>query len=165
MVNEDLDKVDWAILSSLEADARQSFSQISERVHLSKTPCWNRIQKLERLGCITGYRATLEGAALGVGLTAFIEVSVDFTKRELFEEAVIGSPAIVACYSTAGDCDYLLHAIVADTSKLERLLSEHVSRLPGLTRLLTTIVLRTIKAGGSVVEAARSSTTDASHRG
>lgn len=150
-----LDKVDWAILAALERDSRQSFVTLAEAIGLSKTPCWNRVRTFEKQGFITGYRAVLNPEALGIGLTAYVQVSVAFQKRDAFEVAALSNPIIIACHTTAGDADYLLHIVTNDVAGLDDLLREKLSQLPGVTRLLTILSLRTIKTGGLLVEAAR----------
>ena len=97
-----MDKIDRAILEALEADGRESFGAIAERVALSKTPCWTRVQALERRGAIKGYRAVIDPHALGLKLTAFVGVTIEFGSRVAFERAVSAHPAIIECYTTAG---------------------------------------------------------------
>ena len=143
-----MDRFDRAILAELERDGRIGFAELGQRVGLSKTPCWKRVQALERAGVIRGYRAQLDPAALGVGLNAFVQVMMDFTKHTEFEQAVLRHPAVLACHTTAGEGDYLLHVVADGVAGLDALLREDLSRLPGVQRFSTTVCLTTIKDHG-----------------
>jgi Lrp/AsnC family leucine-responsive transcriptional regulator len=149
-----MDKIDWAILEALEADGRESFGAIAERVSLSKTPCWTRVQTLERDGAIKGYRAVIDPHAVGLTLTAFVEVTIEFGSRLAFERAVSEHPAIIECYTTAGEADYLLQVMTSDVERLDSLLREELCRLPGVQRFATTICLKRIKDNGPITRAA-----------
>jgi Lrp/AsnC family leucine-responsive transcriptional regulator len=148
-----MDRFDQAILAELERDARQSFGAIAERVGLSKTPCWNRVQALERQGVIEGYRAVVNSEALGLFLNAFVQVSVEFGAYRSFEKAVLEHPAILDCYTTAGSADYIMHIVAEDAAALDALLREDLCNLPGISRFSTTICMKRIKRGGSLVAA------------
>jgi Lrp/AsnC family leucine-responsive transcriptional regulator len=149
-----VDKIDWAILEALEADGRESFGVIAERVSLTKTPCWTRVQTLERAGAIKGYRAVIDPTSVGLKLTAFVEVTIEFGSRLAFEQAVGEHPAIIECYTTAGAADYLLQVMTSDVERLDSLLREEVCRLPGVQRSSTTICLKRIKDNGPITRAA-----------
>jgi Lrp/AsnC family leucine-responsive transcriptional regulator len=84
-----MDQLDLAIIASLERDGRQSFSGLADSVGLSKTPCWNRVQALEAAGVIRGYTADIDPRAIGLGVFAFVQVMIDFSRREAFEAAVL----------------------------------------------------------------------------
>jgi Lrp/AsnC family leucine-responsive transcriptional regulator len=152
--NKIMDNFDHTILSLLEADGRQSYVGLAEQVGLSKTPCWARVQALEKDGVIRGYRAVLEPSALGLGLTAFVQVSIEFGSHTAFEAAALAHPAIIECYTTAGDGDYLLKVATSDVEQLDSLLREDLCRLPGVQRFSTKICLKTIKDGGPLTRTA-----------
>ena len=149
-----LDQTDRLILRALEQDGRTGFSALAERVGLSKTPCWNRVQSLERTGVIKGYRAILDQISLGVSLNAFVQVVAAVDKHKAFEDAVASHPAILACYTTAGDGDYLLHVAVASVNGLDAFLRHDLSQLPGVQRCSTIVCLNTIKDNGPLTAAA-----------
>ncbi len=149
-----MDKIDWSILEALEADGRESFGAIAEKVSLSKTPCWTRVQTLEREGAIRGYRAVIDPHSVGLNLTAFVEVTIEFGSRVAFERAVGEHPAIIECYTTAGEADYLLQVMTRDVESLDGLLREELCRLPGVQRSATTICLKRIKDNGPITRAA-----------
>ncbi|WP_114954357.1 Lrp/AsnC family transcriptional regulator [Sphingosinicella terrae] len=149
-----MDAVDRSILASLERDARQSFSTLAENVGLSKTPCWTRVQSLERSGALAGYYAEVDPRALGLGVYAFVQISIDFARRPEFETAVRDCPAVIECYTIAGDADYLAKVICRDVDDLDNLLRFSISALPGVQRSATMVCLKTVKTRGSVLAAA-----------
>jgi Lrp/AsnC family leucine-responsive transcriptional regulator len=149
-----LDKIDREILGALEEDGRMPFGDIAERVALSKTPCWTRVQKLTAAQTILGYRAIIDPAALGLKLTAFVQVQIEFASRAAFESAVLSHPAIIECHTTAGHDDYLLQIMTSDVERLDRLLREELCLLPGVQRFATTIGLKRIKGNGQFTRAA-----------
>jgi Lrp/AsnC family leucine-responsive transcriptional regulator len=112
------------------------------------------VQTLEREGTIQGYRAVIDPAAVGLKLTAFVEVTIEFGSHEAFERAVEEHPAIIECYTTAGEADYLLQIMTGDVERLDSLLREELCRLPGVQRSATTICLKRIKHNGLITRAA-----------
>lgn len=143
-----LSRIDLSILRILEADARISFAALAERVGLSKSPCWTRVQALEKQGVITGYRARIDPKAVGKGLTVYALATVDFARAEAFEAAVLRHPSIIECHSTAGAGDYLLRIVAADVADLDHLLRKELSLLPGVQRYTTTVCMKAIKEDG-----------------
>jgi Lrp/AsnC family leucine-responsive transcriptional regulator len=146
--------VDARLLAALEGDGRLSYAALGERIGLSKTPTWARVRALEQGGVITGYRAELEPAALGLDLHAFVEVRIRSTQHAEFERAVLAHPAVLECYTTAGQADYLLHVLVTGIGALDALLRDDVSRMPGVERLSTTVGMKTIKRRGRLTDCA-----------
>ena len=140
-----MDKIDREIVRWLEQDARLSFAELGERVGLSKTPCWQRVRTLERQGLIRGYRAELDAERLGLKVHAFVLVSIDSARYAEFEAAAAHHPAVLQCYTTAGQADYLMHVLVGQIEELDRLLRLQVSRMPGVQRIETTVCMKTIK--------------------
>ena len=112
-----LDRIDRKILHALMQDATIPVAQLAERVGLSQTPCWKRVQKLEALGVITGRVARVDPVAIGLGLTVFVEIeAADHSPewRAAFREAIGRFECIVAAHRMAGDVDYLLKVMVRD---------------------------------------------------
>lgn len=145
-----MDKIDWKIVGELERDGRQSYAELGERVGLSKSPCWSRVQQLEEQGIINGYAARIEPAALGLAVQSFVEVKINLDTHAKFEEAVMQHPAIMECHTTAGDSDYLLRVFARSVEHLDDLLRNELSKLPGVHGLATLICLKTIKRHGLV---------------
>lgn len=111
-----LDRIDRRILQELMRDATLPVSQLAERVGLSQTPCWNRVQKLEAAGIITGRVAIVDPTAIGLGLTVFVEVeAADHTPewRAAFGAVVADYPEILEVHRMAGEVDYLLKVVVS----------------------------------------------------
>lgn len=140
-----MDKIDHRILTSLEDDGRQSFAELADQVGLSKTPCWQRVRDLEHSGVIRGYRADIDPARLGLAMEAFVQVTLSSVQHAQFETAVQAHPAVLQCFTTAGNADYLMHVLVAGISELDRLLRMEISQMPGVQRIETTVCMKTIK--------------------
>jgi Lrp/AsnC family transcriptional regulator, cysteine-sensing transcriptional activator len=112
-----IDAVDRKILRVLQQDASLSVAEIGERVGLSSTPCWKRIQRMESEGIITGKVALVDQNKIGLGLSVFVSVeSYDHSEAWLrkFTAAVSAMPEVIEFYSMAGDVDYMLRVVVAD---------------------------------------------------
>jgi Lrp/AsnC family transcriptional regulator len=112
-----LDAIDRKILRELQADASISIAELADRVGLSQTPCWKRIQKLEASGVILGRVALLAPEKLGLGLTVFVSVEApDHSNDWLtkFAASVSAMPEVMEFYRMAGDVDYMLRVVVAD---------------------------------------------------
>ena len=141
-----MDRIDYEIVRCLEEDARLSFADLGQKVGLSKTPCWQRVRTLEKQGLIRGYRAELDAERLDLRVHAFVQVTIDSARYAQFEAAAAGHPAVLQCYTTAGQADYLMHVLVGEIGELDQLLRMQISRMPGVERLTTTVCLKTIKA-------------------
>ncbi|MDB5652443.1 MAG: Transcriptional regulator AsnC family [Tardiphaga sp.] len=112
-----IDAIDRKILRVLQEDASLSVADIGERVGLSSTPCWKRIQRMEQDGVITGKVALVDQNKIGLGITVFVSVeSNDHSDTWLkkFASAVREMPEVMEFYRMAGDVDYMLRVVVAD---------------------------------------------------
>jgi Lrp/AsnC family transcriptional regulator len=112
-----LDAIDKKILALLQQNAALPVAEIAEKVNLSTTPCWRRIQRLEEAGVIRQRVALLEPAKLNLGVTAFVAVKTNQHNAswlKKFAEAVADIPEIVEVYRMSGDVDYLLRVVVPD---------------------------------------------------
>jgi Lrp/AsnC family transcriptional regulator len=112
-----LDKIDKGILAILQDNATASLQEISEAVALSSTPCWRRVQRLERDGFIRQRVALLDADKLNVGVTVFVSIRTSQHNEQWFRRftAVVESiPQIVEFYRMSGDIDYLLRVVVPD---------------------------------------------------
>ena len=144
-----LDPYSLAILRELQRDARQTVQQIAERVGLSTTPCWKRIKDMEVAGVITGYSALVDRGRGGLGLLVLAEVNLGQHSEatvQAFERAVQATPAIVRCLSTTGQADYVLSVLAPDIAAYEQILHAELFRLPGVTHVRSSIVLKEAKA-------------------
>ncbi len=130
----DLDSMDFAILTLLQEDASLSLQHIADRVHLSQNACWRRIRQMEETGVIRKRVALLDAARLGVGLTVFVQVRAAEHSEQWLEEfaaAVRRIPEIVEFYRMTGEVDYLIKMRVADMAGYD----QAYKRLIGAARL------------------------------
>ncbi len=130
-----LDGVDLAILDALQRDGRVPIVALAKAVGLSATPCAERIRALEAAGVIDGYAARLDPARLGLGLLVFIEIAIDRTSQDAFQQfrrAIAGIPQIQECHMVAGGFDYLLKVRVPDMAGYRAFLGEVLSSVPGI---------------------------------
>jgi len=112
-----IDAIDRKILRVLQEDASLSVAEIGDRVGLSSTPCWKRVQRMESEGIIIGKVALVDQNKIGLGLSVFVSVeSGDHSDAWLkkFAQAVSAMPEVMEFYRMAGDVDYMLRVVVAD---------------------------------------------------
>lgn len=118
-MSQDLDQIDRKIIAALMADATLPVAQIADRVGLSQTPCWKRIQKLEANGVLLRRVAIADPSRIGLPLIVFVGVeSPDHSAawREAFAATVIAMPEVMEVCRLAGDVDYLLRAAFPEMS-------------------------------------------------
>jgi Lrp/AsnC family leucine-responsive transcriptional regulator len=146
---EELDRQDVVLLNELQRDSHQTVQQLAERVGLSSTPCWKRIKEMEGNGIIRGYTALIDREKVGLALCVIAEVNLTRHNEDVvtqFEKKVAECPEIVGCYSTTGQADYVMKVLAPDIKNYERFLHETVFRLPGVTHVRSSVVLKEIKA-------------------
>lgn len=144
-----LDRYSRLILAELQRDARQTVQQLSDKVGLSATPCWKRIKQMEAAGVICGYTALVDREKVGLGLRVVVEANLQQhseTEVRRFERAVADSPHIVQCVSTTGQADYILTVLAPDIRHYEQFLHDTLFKLPGITHVRSSIVLREVKS-------------------
>lgn len=143
-----LDAIDRAILTELQAHGRLTNAELAERIHLSASACLRRVRQLEANGTIAGYAALLNPKAVGQPGTCFtivnLETMGDATLRA-FEQAVLAEPEVLDCHYVAGANDYLIRFAYRDAEDLERIHTQVLMRLPGVARTNSILVLRTLK--------------------
>jgi len=144
----DLDARDRAILVSLQQDGRLSNVDLAERINLSPSACLRRIRILEQSGLIDNYTTMLNQKACGMPGNAFVHITLNQQGRAALDEfeAEIGDiPEILECYLIAGGSDYILKVVYSDAVDFERIHMEILTQLPGVTRIQSTLALRTVK--------------------
>jgi len=146
---ESLDRHDVVLLTELQRDSRQTVQQLAERVGLSSTPCWKRVKEMESAGIIRGYTALVDREKVGLSLCVIAELNLtrhseDEVRR--FEKAVADAPQIVSCYSTTGQADYVIKVLVRDIKDYEQFLHETAFKLPGVTHVRSSVVLKEVKS-------------------
>lgn len=142
-----LDRIDRNILAELQADGRLSVTELAERVGLSLSPCHRRVKALEHSGIIQGYRAHLDPTFLGYNFSAIVFVTLRDGDRKAvnaFEDAVKELSQITLAQRLFGDPDYLLHITTRDLPAFQQLYDEKLSAMPGVQRLTSTLVMKTV---------------------
>ena len=148
-----LDRYSCAILAELQRDSRLTVQQIADAVGLSSTPCWKRIKDMEASGVIRGYTARVDREKVGLKLLVVVEANLSEHTEALvrrFENAVAASPQIVRCLSTTGSADYILTVLVEDIKAYEQCLHDTIFKLPGVTHVRSSIVLREVKSDAAL---------------
>jgi Lrp/AsnC family leucine-responsive transcriptional regulator len=147
MARTNLDSVDRQILELLVADGRRSATEVGRHVGLSAAAAKRRIDRLEEIGVITGYRAVLDHAKLGAEIEAFVELRFAGTAQvDDIEAAVAGLPELVEAFTTASDPDTLVRLRVTDLDGLKRAI-DRIRRSGKVTGTKTLIVLGTTRPG------------------
>jgi Lrp/AsnC family leucine-responsive transcriptional regulator len=144
-----LDEIDKKILSVLQAEGRLPIVDLADRVGLSATPCQRRVKRLEEEGVITRYAALLSPAAMGHGLQALVEVTLDDHSEktvEAFEAAVRARPEVVACYAVTGDMDFLLHIFAPDLASFSDFALKALLRMPGVKGSRSSFIMQAVKS-------------------
>ena len=145
---DEIDDRDRAILRQLMREGRLTNAELAERVHLSPSACLRRVRILEESGLIAGYVMVLDPAAAGLPGAAFVFVTLDQQGRatlDRFEAEVARHAEIIECYLLAGSADYLLRIVYRDAGDFERIHTDILTRLPGVSRVQSTLALRTVK--------------------
>lgn len=143
-----MDAIDRKLLTLLQADASISIAELANQVNLSQTPCWKRIQRLEKEGVITGRVAILSPEKLGLGLTVYVSVETsDHSKPwlENFATVVSAMPEVMDFYRMAGDVDYMLRVVVADMSAYDGFYKRLIAAVP-LKNVTSRFAMERIKA-------------------
>ena len=131
--NRRLDAIDRKILTVLQDDASLSVAEIGDRVGLSSTPCWKRIQRLEADGVILRRVALVDQNKIGLGISVFVSVeSADHSESWLrtFADAVSAMPEVMEFYRMAGDVDYMLRVVVPDIAGYDAFYKRLIATVP-----------------------------------
>lgn len=142
-----MDKIDRKILAELQSNGHLSITELAEKVGLSLSPCHRRLRTLEESGIIKGYCAQLEASRIGLSFSTIVFVTMkDGDKKTIvhFEEAILDIPYIIQAQRLFGDPDYLLHVVVSDLASFQKLYDEKLSALPGVQRLTSTMVMKSV---------------------
>lgn len=143
-----LDNIDLGILRELQLDGSLSNVELSRRVHLSPSPCLARVKALEASGVINRYVAIANAAALGLGLTVFISISLRSQGKESlaeFERRIVEHDEVMECYLMSGDSDYLIRVAVADMGALERFILEQLTPIQGIEKIRSSFALKQVR--------------------
>jgi Lrp/AsnC family transcriptional regulator, cysteine-sensing transcriptional activator len=128
-----MDAIDRKILAVLQSDASLSVAEIGQRVGLSSTPCWKRIQRLEAEGVIQRRVALVDQEKIGLGVTVFVSIETgDHSQAWLthFAEVVQAMPEVMEFYRMAGDVDYMLRVVVTDIQGYDAFYKKLIAAVP-----------------------------------
>jgi len=145
---EGIDRIDLRILKALQEDGRISNLKLAETIGLSPTAVLARVQRLTRDAYILGYEARLNPLKLGAGMLVFVEVMLDRTTPNVFDQfkaAVQVRPEIMECHMVAGGFDYLLKTRNADMSDYRKFAGSVLWQLPGVRETRTYAVMEEVK--------------------
>ena len=144
----DLDDIDRRIVAALQTEGRLAIVDLAERVGLSATPCQRRVKRLEEEGVITRYAALVSPAALGMGLQALVEITLDDHSEktvEALEAAIRARPEVVACYAVTGDMDFLVHVFAPDLAAFSEFAMKALLRMPGVKGTRSSFIMQEVK--------------------
>jgi len=148
-VSEPLDRYEKRILALLQEDASLSTAAIAEKVGLSASPCWRRIDRLEREGFIRRKVALVDRKKVGLNAHIFAQIKLNAHGRanlDEFAEAIRGFPEVLECYVLMGSVDFLIRVVASDIEAYERFFFNRLSQLPGVQEVNSTVALSEIKA-------------------
>jgi Lrp/AsnC family transcriptional regulator, cysteine-sensing transcriptional activator len=143
-----MDAIDRKILALLQQDASLSVAEIGNRVGLSSTPCWKRIQRLESDGVIERRVALVNPDKLGLGVTVFVSIETGDHSHEWlarFAETVGAMPEVMELYRMAGDVDYMLRVVVTDIAGYDAFYKRLIASVP-LKNVTSRFAMERIKA-------------------
>ncbi|MDH2327496.1 Lrp/AsnC family transcriptional regulator [Cereibacter sp. SYSU M97828] len=143
-----LDLIDRKILAELMRDATVPIARLADRVGLSQTPCWKRVQKLQAAGIITGRVALVNQASLGLGLTVFVGIEAPEHSAEWrtqFTRVIASLPQVMEVNRMAGDLDYLLRVVLPDMAAYDGFYNDLTDGL-AIKRVTAHFVMEQVKA-------------------
>ena len=128
-----MDAIDRKLLELLQTDATLPIAELAQRVNLSQTPCWKRVQRLKETGAIRAQVALCDPRKLGVGTTVFVAIHTNQHTEEWaqrFTQAVRDMPEVVEVYRMSGETDYLLRVVVAGIDDYDRVYKQLIRTVP-----------------------------------
>jgi Lrp/AsnC family transcriptional regulator len=143
-----LSPTDIKILSLLQQDASLTAAEIAQQVNLSTSPCWRRINRLEKEGLIEKKVALLNLEKLGMGLVVFARIRLsknDEDSLQVFEDKVRSFEEVVECYTVTGSADYFLKIITRDIKHYDRFLRRHLIQIPAVRDINSNVAVTKIK--------------------
>ncbi len=147
-IKADLDDIDWKILRELQANGRITNVELADKVGISAPPCLRRVRKLEESGVIRGYRAILNGAAVGQDLVAFCSIGLHRQSDgdlKAFAEKTKQWPLVRRAWMVSGESDFLLHCVAKDLSTFQTFVIEELTAAPNVDSVRTALTIRPVK--------------------
>ena len=148
MPKNEVDTTDQRILRELQSEGKLTNVELGSRVGLSPSPCLARVRALERDGVISGYVALVDPNAVGLGISVFIQVTLERQIEkglEMFESRMAAFPEVMECYLMTGESDYLLRVVVPDIKALERFIVRELTTIPGVANIKSSFALKQVK--------------------
>lgn len=145
---QNLDKTDRQILAFLQRDHRLSAAEIAEKVGLSQSPCWRRINRLQEEGYITGAVATLDRKKLGLKVVVFVHVKLSMHGWNMlneFEEAIVSFEEVLECWTISGGMDFTLRVVTKDIDSYENFLRRKLLQLPHIKEAQSHFTMTEVK--------------------
>ncbi|WP_086933379.1 Lrp/AsnC family transcriptional regulator [Agarilytica rhodophyticola] len=142
------DKKDVEILKILQTDGRMSTAEIAEKVNMSQSPCWRRINQFERDGVIKNKVNLLDRSKLGMDMVVFTSinlVSTNLESIETFEREIVNLPEVVECYTMTGMIDYMLKIVTRDIQHYEQFVRSHLALIPNIRETHSHVSVTEIK--------------------
>lgn len=150
-IKADLDTIDWKILRELQDDGRMTNVELSQRVGISAPPCLRRLKRLENSGIIKGYRALLDGPALGFDIVAFCLVGLHHqseTELKAFSQLTLEWPIVRRAWMMSGETDFLLHCVAQNLTDFQNFVIEVLTAAPNVDTVRTALTIRQVKDEG-----------------
>jgi Lrp/AsnC family transcriptional regulator, leucine-responsive regulatory protein len=148
MPSQNFDAIDLKILRALQDNAAISNVDLARKVGLSPSPCLRRVQQLEESGVIRRRVTLLDPAAVGMGMSVFLQVALEKqTERTLrtFERSVAEWPEVMECYLMTGEADYLIRIVVPDMDAFQRFVVGRLTRIAGVARVRSSFAMKQVK--------------------
>ena len=149
----ELDAIDWKILRELQDDGRITNVELSRRVGISAPPCLRRLKRLEDTGVIQGYRALLNGPALGFDVVAFCLIGLHHqaeAELKAFAARTRDWRIVRRAWMVSGDSDFLLHCVASDLTTFQSFVIEELTSAPNVDTVRTALTIRQVKDEGLV---------------
>jgi len=143
-----LDETDLKILRAVQEDCRITNKDLAAQIHLSTTPTFERLKRLERMGFIQRYVAVLDANKLNRGFQVICNISMKQINRQIaedFREVVQGWSEVSECYNVSGDCDYMMKVFVPNMAVYQKFIVEKVGALEYIARIQSIFVMDTLK--------------------
>lgn len=145
---QNLDALDLRLLSEVQQDSSLSAAELAEKVGISQSPCWRRLQRLKDEGYIRSQVAVLDRKRIGLNAQIFAQVKLSAHGRihlSDFSKAVQAFPEVLECYVLMGPFDFMLRIVTENVEAYERLFFERLSKLPGIQEINSSVALSEIK--------------------
>ena len=148
-MSKSLDSFDRKLLAELQRDSSRSVSEIAEAVGLSQSPCWRRIDRLQREGYISAQVALVDAKKIGLNAHLFVQVKLDAHGRQHLDEFTARMQEfdeVLECWVLIGPIDFMLRVVTTDLEAYERFFFDKLSKVPGVREIISTTALSKIKS-------------------